>query len=461
MANAAYPEVHRYEAEECVKEIDRVAKGLPARDVTASRTKIPPITAFAVEYFVAPQGNDANPGTREQPFATLEKARDAIRALKAKGPLPGPVAVRLLPGEYPAAKTLELTGADSGTEAAPIVYRAEQKGAAVLYGGRRLSGFSPVTDPAVLDRLPAEARGKVFQCDLKQAGITDYSPLTERGCGVKPPSSTLEVFFNGAPLTLARWPNTGFVNGGKIVEPGSKAAGKASVFEYLDDRPARWAKAEDGWLYGYFRHGWADRTLKIQSINPDKKQLACGPYDYGGESMKPVDWFNKGRIRYFAFNLLEELDQPGEWYLDRKTGLLYFYPPADPEKAVVEIGMLSAPMLTLSGVSHVRLEGLVFDLSRTDCLWLKDCEDCLVAGCTVKRFAGGGIAIIGGRGDGILGCDLYSLGRGATEVTGGDRPTLTPARHFVENCLMHSLGRLDHTYVPGHRHDRGGYPGGA
>jgi hypothetical protein len=447
--NAAYPEVHRYEAEECVKELNRVARGLPARDVTATRTKIPPITAFAVEYFVTPKGSDANPGTRRRPFASLEKARDAIRALKAKGPLPGPVCVRLLPGEYPVTKTGELTDADSGTEKAPIVYRAERKGSVVLYGGRRLTRFSVVTNPAVLGRLPAEARGKVFQCDLKQAGITDYSPLTERGYGVKPPASTLELFFNGAPMTLACWPNTGFVNGGKIIEPGSKAEGKPSVFEYLDDRPARWTNADDGWLYGYFRHGWADRTLKIRSIDTARKQIACGPYDLGGENMKPVDWFNKGRIKYFVFNLLEELDQPGEWYLDRRTGLLYFYPPADPAKAVVEIGLLSAPMLTLSRVSHVRLEGLVFDLSRTDCLWLKDCQDCLVAGCTLKRFAGGGIGILGGRGDGILGCDVYSMGREATTVIGGDRQTLTPAQHFVENCWMYSLGRLDHTYVPG------------
>lgn len=448
-ANAAYPEVHRHEAEECVKEIDRVAKGLPARDVTASRTKIPPITVFAVDYFVAPQGNDANPGTREKPFTTLEKARDAIRALKAKGALPGPVCVRLMPGEYPVARTIELTAADSGTEAAPIVYRADKKGSAVLYGGRRLDGFIPVTNAVVLRRLPAEARGQVFQCDLKKAGVTDYSPLTERGYGVNPPPLTLEVFFNGTPLALARWPNAGFVNGGKILEPGAKSAGKASVFEYLDDRPARWANAEDGWLFGYFRHGWADRTLKIRSIDTAAKQIACGPYDLGGENMEPVKWFNRGRIKYYAFNLLEELDQPGEWYLDRKTGILYCYPPADPAKAVVEIGMLSAPMLKFTQVSQVRLEGLVFDLSRADCMSLQDCEGCLVAGCTVKRFAGSGISIRGGRGDGILGCDLYGLGRGATEVTGGDRQSLTPARHFVENCLMHSLGRLDHTYVPG------------
>jgi hypothetical protein len=450
MANTAYPEVHRYEAEECVKEIDRVAQGLPGRDVTASRTKIPPITVFAAEYCVAPKGSDANPGTREKPFATLAKARDALRGLKANGALPGPVCVRLMPGEYLVEKTFELTAADSGTEAAPIVYRADKKGAAVLYGGQRLDGFIPVTDPVVLRRLPAEARGKVFQCDLKKAGITDYSPLAERGYGFPPPPSTLEVFFNGAPLTLARWPNAGFVNGGKIVQPGSKPADKPSVFEYLDDRPARWANAEDAWLFGYFRHGWADRTLRIRSINTAAKQLACGPYDdLFGENMNPVSWFNKGRIKYFAFNLLEELDQPGEWYLDRKTGLLYVYPPADPAKAVVEIGRLSFPMLTLTNVSQVRLEGLVFDLSRADCMSLEDCAGCLVAGCTVKRFAGGGIFIHGGRGNGILGCDLYSLGRGATEVTGGDRKILIPAQHFVENCLMHSLGRVDHTYVPG------------
>ena len=129
----------------------------------------------------------------------------------------------------------------------------------------------------------------------------------------------------------------------------------------------------------------------------------------------------ESRIRYFAFNLLEELDQPGEWYLDRKQGILYFYPPDDPAKAEVEIGMLSVPMVTLNRVSHVRLEGLVFDLSRGSCMSLQDCEDCLIAGCTVKRFAGSGISIVGGHDDGILGCDLYSLGRGATEVIGGDR----------------------------------------
>lgn len=446
-AEASYPEVHRLEAAECLAELERVGRGLPARDPTASRTNVPPVPRFAVELFVSPHGSDSNPGTREQPFATLEHARDAIRKLKSEK-LPGPVGVSLLPGEYPVQKTIELTADDSGTEQAPIVYRADQPGTAVLYGGKRLSGFAPVTDPKIIERLPDEAQDKVWQCDLKQAGVTDFGELVERGYGVRPPSTTLELFFNGEPLTIARWPNSGFVNGGTIVDPGSKRDDRPSVFEYLDQRHARWTRSEDAWLFGYFRHGWADRTLKIRSIDPASKRLACSPYALGSENMQPVTWFNKGRIKYYVFNLLEEMDQPGEWYLDRDAGILYVYPPSDPRDATVEVGMLTVPMLSLEGVAHVRIEGLTFDLSRTSGLLIRDCERCLVAGCTVRRFAGNGITMTGGRQNGILGCDLYSLGRRATEVIGGDRRTLTPGGHFVENCWIHSFGRLDHTYVP-------------
>ena len=60
--------------------------------------------------------------------------------------------------------------------------------------------------------------------------------------------------------------------------------------------------------------------------------------------------------------LLEEIDRPGEWYLDRGSGILYLYPPADPDEAIVEIGMLSAPMVVMDGVADVHLEGLTFDL---------------------------------------------------------------------------------------------------
>ncbi len=153
-------------------------------------------------------------------------------------------------------------------------------------------------------------------------------------------------------------------------------------------------------------------------------------------------------IQYYAFNLLEELDRPGEWYLDRKAGVLYLYPPADLSRATVEVGLFSAPMVTMDRVSDVRLEGLTFDLARSGGLELKECRHCLIAGCTVRRMAGNGISIQGGEADGLLGCDIHAIGRRATEVIGGDRATLTPGHHVVENCRIHDFGRIDRTYTP-------------
>jgi len=196
---AEYPAVHRYEAAECIKEIDRLAKGLPARDPLATRTQVRHITTFAADVYVAPDGNDANAGTKVSPLATLQGARDAVRAIKAKG-MAGPIGVRVMPGEYTVTQTLELTAEDSGTEQAPIVYRAEEKGKAVFYGGKRLSGFTPVNDPAIRERIPEAARDKVMQCYLRGAGITDYGELKVRGFGQPPSPPTLELYFNGTPI---------------------------------------------------------------------------------------------------------------------------------------------------------------------------------------------------------------------------------------------------------------------
>jgi hypothetical protein len=124
-------------------------------------------------------------------------------------------------------------------------------------------------------------------------------------------------------------------------------------------------------------------------------------------------------IIYYAFNLLEEIDQPGEWYLNRDTGILYFYPPGDPSEALIEIGMLAGPMLALDGVSHVRLEGMVFDLGRHDGLHVTDSQDCLIAGCTVQRMAGQGRVMTE---DNATGCSAATFTR-----WGGEAPSYRAA----------------------------------
>ena len=436
-------DVHRAEARDLVAELDRIARGLPARDPLASRTTLPAATEFAAQIFVAQQGDDENEGTQAQPVATLIRARDRVRELMAGG-LDGPIAVSVLPGEYLVTEPLKLTSEDSGKPNAPVVYRATEPGKAIFYGGTRITGFETATDAAILERIPEEARGKVVQCDLRAQGIDDYGKLAVRGFGQPPSPPTLELFVDGDPMTLARWPNTGFVGIRNLVEPGSKPEGKPSIFEYIDDRHERWLEAQDPWLFGYFRYLWADATIEVSKIDPDAHTVTCDvAYHYGGPGMHT----GQG-IQYYAFNLLEEIDQPGEYYLDREAGVLYIYPPTDLDNATVEVGLLSTPMVTMDGVTDVRFEGLTFDLARYHGLILTGCSRCLIAGCTVSRMAGNGITITGGEANGLLGCDIHTMGRRATEVIGGDRATLTPGRHFVENCRIYNFGRIDRTYTP-------------
>jgi len=135
---------------------------------------------------------------------------------------------------------------------------------------------------------------------------------------------------------------------------------------------------------------WADATAKVAKIDTRARTITTAEgYHYGGGMS------TQQGIQYYAFNLLEEIDAPGEWYLNRSTGMLYLYPPTDPDASTIEIGLFSGPMVTMEGVSHVRLEGLTFDLGRYRGLALQDCTDCAIAGCTVSRMADNGIMVPG------------------------------------------------------------------
>ena len=430
-----------------LREIDRVQAGPTPRDPAASRAVVPAVAPFAAEVFVSPDGNDRNAGTRAAPAAGLLRARDLVREIRGRGER-GAIAVNVQAGEYVMTQALELSAEDSGTEQGPVVYRAVQPGKSVFSGGRRISGFKPVTDPAILARLPQEARGKVQCCDLRALGITDYGRLAVRGFSQPPAPPTVELFVNGKPMTLARWPNTGFVGIRRLVAPGDMKAGIPSVFEYEDDRHLRWTKASDPWLFGYFNRLWADGTMAISRIDPETRTVVCQDAYHAGWTPNHEGMNTHEGIQYYVFNLLEEIDLPGEWYLDREAGILYLYPPVDLAGATVEIGMLSTPMVTMTNVTDVRLEGLRFDLGRYDGLALNHCCRALIAGCTVSRMAGNGIVVHGGDTVGILSCDIHTIGRRASEVIGGDRETLKPGRHFVENCRIHDFGRIDRTYTP-------------
>ena len=160
---------------------------------------------MSIEIYVAVNGNDTHRGTRKQPFATLIRARDALRAL--------PVAERagstvwIGGGDYSLTETLRLSNRDGGRPEAPVTWRAMLDERVRLLGGQTLSGFTPVQDPVVRERLSPAARRHVRQVDLKALGLGRLSPMRSRGFGRPITTGHVELFVDGEPQTVARWPN--------------------------------------------------------------------------------------------------------------------------------------------------------------------------------------------------------------------------------------------------------------
>jgi hypothetical protein len=394
------------------------------------------VRAAGAMFYVAPNGKHINPGTREKPFSTLERARRAIRSLKEAGGLPkGGVTVWIRGGVYPFRESFALTTEDGGTADAPIVYRAYGGEQVILTGGARIGGFGPVTDPAVLARLDDAARGHVLETDLRAQGIADFGEMRVRGFGKPVVPAGLELFFNDRPMTLARWPNDGWAMIAAV--PAGQQGGK---FTYDGDRPRRWSQASDIWLHGYWTWNWADSYVKVKSIDTDTREIATEPphgvYGYTADR------------RWRALNLLEELDEPGEWYLDRATGRLYFWPPSPIEDGQAVVSLLEQPLISLRQVSHVTIRGVTIECVRGMGVEIKGGDHDRIADCTLRNIGARAVDIREGSDNGVAGCTICDTGDGAVLLEGGDRPTLTPAGNYVDDCDIHDYARWDPTYRP-------------
>lgn len=401
--------------------------------------------------YVSTDGNDANPGTKARPFATLERARDAIRGMRTGGAPPaGGVTVWIRGGTYELGRTLSLDAADGGAPEAPIEYRSCEGEAVRLSGGRGVTGWRPVTEPEVLARMDPEARSHVLQADLRALGVTDFGSV-ECASNWAESSPGMELFFADAPTTPARWPNAGepyariagFPDGASPYVlrdrpvPDSSAEGR---FLYDGDRPERWIAEKDVILHGFWFFDWADQRLKIDSIDVVKRQIALDPGAPHRFGFRKGQWF-------YAYNLLPELDLPGEWYLDRERGVLYFWPPSDIAEGNPTVSVLPG-LIAMADVSHLTLRGLTFEATRRAAVQVSGGEDVRIASCVVRNTGGWGIEIRSGKDHHVIGCDLYGLGDGGVILEGGDRATLTPAGHTVENCHIHHYARWNPMYKP-------------
>ena len=410
-----------------------------------------PLLGFA-DFQVAPNGDDAGDGSPAKPFATLERARDAARAFKTAGNgAGGPVTIWIQPGVYPRKQTFELGAADSGTVAAPVIYRAVKPGETCLQAGRRLrSGdFKPVADPALLQRLDPAARGQVVQFDLGAIGLKNIKPfpmLFSDGGGLG------ELFFNGRRMPLARWPNDGDTTMAKVLDRGDWTNGPnrhGGRFIANEDRVARWQVDHGVWLEGYWRVPWEISAVRVKAINPATREITFAEPVAGGIGSKYAKpgTLGDGKEPWHAINLPEEIDRPGEWCLDFDSRTIYFWPPGDLAQATVSFNDFEKPLIVLKDCGHIMLRGLVMEGGLGNGIEIRGGTGNLVAGCTIRNLGGNGVMVLDGQDNGVRSCDLHELGQSGILLTGGDRKTLTPCGNFAENNHLYHLGIRRKTYA--------------
>ncbi len=367
--------------------------------------------------YVSTTGNDANDGSEASPLATLKGARDKIRAIKQSSGLPqNGITVVFRGGQYKWTETVEFTEADSGTQNAVINYRSYPGEKVFFEGGVKVPGtqFTPVTDEDVLvNWTNAKVKEAIRQIDIKSVmskqgykDLYDYYPLkysrysfggnyshlieSEKQTNEDPSAAIrrpIYSFEGEQALWIARYPNksggaypdvnpyTQFLQTGEVIKDGGTT--EPSVFKYSDRRISKYSGRDDVWFYGFPYYLFYHTDQKIIINSSDSTITSATPMDLGMKS---------GRD-YFIYNIIEELDAPGEYFVDKNTGIMYVYPTGDITKTNLNVAVFDKDwMIKTYKTSFVTFSGITFENSKGGALYIEKGDSVRIEHCNFYNF---------------------------------------------------------------------------
>lgn len=402
------------------------------------------------EFFVSPEGCDDWSGTQpdpnadrtDGPFATLAGARDAIRQLKIAEGLRQPIHVHIQRGTYGISEPLVFEPQDSGTQQCPITYVGDASQRPVISGGRQITGW--------------RKHGDVWVAHLPdvQTGQWSFAAL----------------WVNGVRRPRARMPNEGFFyTVGKappITDPntGQPASSARVAFRFRPGDLRSFANLDEAVVVVY--QSWEVGHQRIASVDEARRVIIFRsplpwPFDHWG-----------GNVRYFVENVPEALDAPGEWYLDRRTGLLSYVPfPGEDLTEATVIAPVATQLIVLHGdpeehefVSHLRWENL--RLLHTDwevppqghasiqaacnfpgAIEAVGARNCAIEGCELAHLGTYGVWLrFGCQDNQITRNEIHDLGAGGVRLGEQSDPRTEPEtaqRNIVDNNLIYDGGQID------------------
>ena len=372
------------------------------------------------EFYISPSGSDYNPGTIDQPFASLKRARDHIRELKLEG-LKTDVTVYLREGTYYLTETLVLGLEDAASEGYSIRYSSYRGERPVISSGINMTGW--IREETVLPGLPANAKEKIWSASLPE-GIHSFYTLFEGDSRL--PRAITSGFF----------PTKAY--------EGNKPNETEDLF-YLHFPPGKikdWPNLEDVEIFILPSVPWTMNILPLEWVDV-KKNIAKTriPATYPLTDMIKWAQFPKGTV--WVENVFEGLDKPGKWVLDSKSRKVYLWPEGDSPgnniyapalRELIRVEGKNDP----EGDSDVPVKGIVFDgltFTQTDRgVWNEDDIgiqhdwEMLDKDNAMLRFRGAENCQVNA-------CRFFNAG------DNGIRMDLYAQYITVQNCLFHNLGQ--------------------
>lgn len=386
----------------------------------------------ALVYYVSPTGSDGNAdGTEAAPY-TLEEVRLKIRELKRSGSgLPdGGITVYLTGGTYCLTESLVFTEEDSGTKDCPITYKSAEGETAVIEGGH-------VIDPALCQKpsnkirlrlLTDDAKQHLVAYDLKAAGV-DYE-----GYDIDTKIDS-RLYIDGVRGWAGRYPNDNRATYSYIDMTNADFRDNGG-YSFIDkeNRIANWDKAsiQTARLFGNFEIDYETSYGKIQSYDASANRV----------TVKPSRFMN-GSARYFYYNVLEEIDVPGEYFVDTDTGMLYFYAPDGYENMTVTFAQCKETLID-ADVDYYTFDGLVIEGGLGSLMNLNGdfntVQNCILRDCGEMAISFNGRKVL------IFNNEIYHIG--ATGIYGEyeNAESTVPSDSLIDNNVIHDFGDLARTY---------------
>ena len=313
-------------------------------------------------FYVSPDGNDENDGSKENPLASMNGAVQAVRSYKAENGLPeGGIEVIFSAGVYSVTETIPLSLEDSGEEGKSIVYRAEDGAEVIFDGGIALNAedFVPANEEIKKRIVDDAARKALLEIDLTIAGCYDLRDLSSTyGTTWNSDKYRQELYVDNKRQTLAQWPN-----GDPYETVGSVYSDtNDSHYRIPEEKAALW-KGVEGQIdyYGAPVIEWDKRFVFRGgvSIDEEKNTLVLK-----GAGFTPGD-----SPSLWVYNIPEEIDMPGEYWWDTETNKLYYYPDGDLTGKKIRYSQLATPFFTPSDTHYITFDGFTFENFRSPILF--------------------------------------------------------------------------------------------